>query len=146
MWNRRSGPSQRCTVFTREGGRSKRGRSPRRTKLVELEHLRNREMPRFSRSARPEGSLSTGGGRRCRRSTVHSDTTGIGHYCAPISARTLKHRTGTGCYFLTKPVTSPRLTSGVHGTRKSNVNRESFSFFFFFLFFFPAVQGEDKLH
>lgn len=57
-------------------------------KLVELEHLPSWEIPWFSRSARPEGSLSTGrewSVYALHRAWWHTET---GHYWAPISTDT----------------------------------------------------------
>lgn len=152
VWNRQSGPSQRCTVFMRGGvvvggERSKRSRSPRRTKLVELEHLQNWEIPRFSRPARPEGSLSTGRG-LCARCAVHSDIQkqDITERPSPL-INTVNHCMGTRwtialldwtCDITMFDQWSTALRAC---TRESNVNRESF----FPLFPFPAMQSQDKL-
>lgn len=104
-------------------------RSPRRrTKLVELEHLQNREIPRFSRPARPEGSLSTG---RERRQRAARCTRQRRHYWAPISTNTpsksLHGHKMNYCITWLEPVTSPHLTNALLApwvcTRGSNVNR-----------------------
>ena len=117
---------------------SKRSRSPRRAKLVELDHLKNGEIPRFSRPVWLEGSLPTDRGlhRAWWRTEIGQDITE--HLSLLIHCKSLLRLTMNDCIYLIEPVISPHPTIYLVQDPEpvtENQNREGF------FFPFPSISS-----